>query len=621
MTIINNNTVVVYTSLELKEVLENDNNYTYVYFGNNIILSSGISISSSKTNVVIDGTYNDVTYEYTDQKKAGTSDTINIISPLTQKVTVKNMKITGYNYYGIIYVPENSKYIDTVVEYNNVTYVGPQISFHPVGLTRFIDCIITIQDNYATGNEVAECNKIEIGGTTNIIHKSTSNSSFWFRNANPSLTILKDATVNFNSVSRELFYGVNNLNLIISKNASFYVTAHSGLAYGTNGTGTTLIDENAFFSIKQTDYNDSYATWYSYGVITLNKNASLSIISNYLNITKSNYNISFQGSSAGLILNNPEKVILYNSVASVISATNTSSFQFIYNRINLFDNAISIDSDISKDNLPTYSWYKKTELSSVNGTFTNSKTVINNHNYTEEELTNLPSLDNFNFTNKKILSIGTFNFNVAALTDKDVIMKGITEPNASILIEYDAISTVIKADDVGEFSYEYSQSLPVGTVIKFIAKTYNDLLYYTMDIEIVYSGELTLNSATKYFSFKVYPIKDNPILCPRLTEVNIIVTDSRINSSDWKLYATINHDLESSDGKILKDSLVYVDDLGNINVLSSIPTLIYNGTSNNGQIKTTDVHWSEQTGILLQIKDYLENNVEYEAEITWILEE
>ena len=69
MTIINNNTVVVYTSLELKEVLENDNNYTYVYFGNNIILSSGISISSSKTNVVIDGTYNDVTYEYTDQKK------------------------------------------------------------------------------------------------------------------------------------------------------------------------------------------------------------------------------------------------------------------------------------------------------------------------------------------------------------------------------------------------------------------------------------------------------------------------------------------------------------------------------------------------------------------------
>ncbi len=200
-------------------------------------------------------------------------------------------------------------------------------------------------------------------------------------------------------------------------------------------------------------------------------------------------------------------------------------------------------------------------------------------------------------------------------------MKGITEPNASILIEYDAITTVIKADDVGEFSYEYSQSLPVGTVIKFIAKTYNDLLYYTMNIEIVYSGELTLNSATKYFSFKVYPIKDNPILCPRLTEVNIIVTDSRINSSDWKLYATINHDLESSDGKILKDSLVYVYDLGNINVLSSISTLIYNGTSNNGQIKTTDVHWSEQTGILLQIKDYLENNVEYEAEITWILEE
>lgn len=57
MTIIDNNTVVVFSSAELKSVLENDNGYDYVYFGNDITLDSGIKISSSKVNVTINGTY------------------------------------------------------------------------------------------------------------------------------------------------------------------------------------------------------------------------------------------------------------------------------------------------------------------------------------------------------------------------------------------------------------------------------------------------------------------------------------------------------------------------------------------------------------------------------------
>lgn len=36
MEIINNNTVVVFISEELKSVLESDNTYTYIYIGNNI---------------------------------------------------------------------------------------------------------------------------------------------------------------------------------------------------------------------------------------------------------------------------------------------------------------------------------------------------------------------------------------------------------------------------------------------------------------------------------------------------------------------------------------------------------------------------------------------------------
>ena len=192
-------------------MLEGENNYTTIYFGNDITLTTGISISSSKTSVIIDGAYVGIIHTFTDKKSASTSDTIMIKSPLIKNVIVQNMNVIGYNYYGVICVTETNLYKDTVVEYNNVTYKGPQISFHPYGLTRFINCEITIEDNYNAGNEVAECNKIEIGGITNITHKSTGNSSFWFRNSNPSFTILASSTVNFTSEKRELIYGVTNL--------------------------------------------------------------------------------------------------------------------------------------------------------------------------------------------------------------------------------------------------------------------------------------------------------------------------------------------------------------------------------------------------------------------------
>lgn len=127
----------------IKKCIRKYNTYNYIYFGSNITLSSGIVISNTKSNVIIDGTYDDVTYEFTDMKSTGVTDTIRVNSAIN-KVTVKNMKITGYNYYGVVYVPEEAKYKDVIIEYNNISYLGAQILFHPYGLTRFIDVNIEI---------------------------------------------------------------------------------------------------------------------------------------------------------------------------------------------------------------------------------------------------------------------------------------------------------------------------------------------------------------------------------------------------------------------------------------------------------------------------------------------
>ena len=419
MKVINESTVVVYTSSELKTALENDNGYTYVYLGNNITLETGIKISNSKVNLTIDGTYDGITYQFEDKKTLSSGDTITASFPTILKVTVCNMKIIGYNYYGVIYVPESSVYKNIIVEYNNITYTGPQISFHPTGLTRFIDVNITIQDNTLTvGNEVAECNQIEIGGTSTILHSSKSNSAFWFRNSDCSLKILSNAIVEFTSTYRELFYGVSNLTFSILSNASFTVTSNNGMAYNNFGTLDTILFPNADFTIKQTARNGGYATWYSYGSITLNENASLSIINDYSNIATSNYNIYFSNTSS-FILNNPKKVILYNEKANVIYTPSAIPFDFSFSRVNLFTSVINREEAITTATLPTYAWYKETGTSNIVGTFSNTSAKINSNNYTEEELANLPDINNFIFANKKIFSIGDFFFRIDAITDTD----------------------------------------------------------------------------------------------------------------------------------------------------------------------------------------------------------
>lgn len=54
---INDTTVAVETSAELKSVLEGNNNITLIYLANNITLLQGITILGTKAEVTIDGFY------------------------------------------------------------------------------------------------------------------------------------------------------------------------------------------------------------------------------------------------------------------------------------------------------------------------------------------------------------------------------------------------------------------------------------------------------------------------------------------------------------------------------------------------------------------------------------
>lgn len=100
--------------------------------------------------------------------------------------------------------------------------------------------------------------------------------------------------------------------------------------------------------------NGNYATWYSYGSLTLEENSSLIIINNFDNIGTSNHNIFFSSADASFNVYNPKEIILYNTTANCITTNDTTNYNFDFSRINLFTNSVSMSDNISTDNLPTY---------------------------------------------------------------------------------------------------------------------------------------------------------------------------------------------------------------------------------------------------------------------------
>lgn len=57
MITINDTTVAVETSAELKSILEADNTITHIYLAKDITLAQGITILGTKSEVTIDGLY------------------------------------------------------------------------------------------------------------------------------------------------------------------------------------------------------------------------------------------------------------------------------------------------------------------------------------------------------------------------------------------------------------------------------------------------------------------------------------------------------------------------------------------------------------------------------------
>lgn len=621
MQVLNNKEVVIDNTDELKLVLEGDNTYEYIYFNNNITLVEHININ--KEIVILDGTYNNNTYTLHGITSTELDDTISA-TEITKKVVVKNMTIINANTYGVIYAPSNSLYNKLVVEYNNITFNGTQLSFNPYGTTRIIDSIITIEATEGINSEeVCQSSIVEIGGMT-IISSSSTTSLFVFLNTPRStITFLSNSRVNISSDTMAFMHGTNKLKFTIMPDTEVNLITGNGFSpYTTHGAKDVLIDERSSLLFIEKSHQ-RIPMWVIFGNLTINDSATFNVINTYDSTPSDNYNIHFKGTNQSILFNNPKSMILYSKNANVLYTENPINFIFNISRINMWNTSLELSQAGNIDNLPDYYWYKDSNFLYINGTFEKNSTTVKYNNITSEEFANISSIDDFILNNKKMLSIGTSYININPITRASSTIEGYTLNNSDVLIEYDGNSVYAVANQDGLFSYNLINTINETTKVKITSNLSGSFIYKTRIVEVPFLGEITLiRPENDNITYLLEPILYDPIILPRKREISLTVFDSRVSSSNWKLYVHISSPLTSKLGDVLLNAVVFKK-LDDVEIkLNEVPTLIYTGEDNGGSTKVTNITYSTDKGILLNLENnYLKVNEVYNTKIIWSISE
>ena len=387
------------TNDELKQVISEDNNYDYIYLGNDIVATEGFIINSNKSKLTIDGTYNDKKYTYTNNLSL--EENVIKASTTNKKIVLKNMNIVCSNGYGVIYVVSHPNYSNVLVEYNNVNFSGIELSQNYYGTTKIVDSIIEIKDvNNVPAQRACNSNRILIDGNTTISNTSTTNTIFFFNDVIPSLVkIMPNSRVNI-STPKEFMNGTNRLDLTIGHGAEFLLTTGNGFSKTTtHGARNVLVEEMSDFTFIENSHQ-RVPMWSVFGDFIVKEGASVSILNTYMTTPTDNYNIYFKGTNQKFILDNPKYVNIYTKKANVVYTNNPVDFIFKFTRINMWIYALDYTSACTLDDTPAFYWYKENSLAQITGVFTKDTTTVESHNFTDEQLNLLSDINSFSFQDR-----------------------------------------------------------------------------------------------------------------------------------------------------------------------------------------------------------------------------
>ena len=613
-----NNKVVVTTNDELKQVISEDNNYDYIYLGNDIVATEGFIINSNKSKLTIDGTYKDKKYTYTNnlslEENAIKASTTN------KKIVLKNMNIVCSNGYGVIYVVSHPNYSNVLVEYNNVNFSGIELSQNYYGTTKIVDSIIEIKDvNNVPAQRACNSNRILIDGNTTISNTSTTNTIFFFNDVIPSLVkIMPNSRVNI-STPKEFMNGTNRLDLTIGHGAEFLLTTGNGFSKTTtHGARNVLVEEMSDFTFIENSHQ-RVPMWSIFGDFIVKEGASVSILNTYMTTPTDNYNIYFKGTNQKFILDNPKYVNIYTKKANVVYTNNPVDFIFKFTRINMWIYALDYTSACTLDDTPAFYWYKENNLAKIVGVLNKDNTTITSHNFTDTELNSLSDINSFSFQDRKILTLGLLKVNVHPITNSTNTISGHTVPYANVKIEFDNESLVVSADENGLFEASINSTISDNTRVKIISCLNKS--FAERNVTTPFNGELTLLKATENIPFSMSSSSTKPIILPKKNKTVVTVVDSRINSTNWKLYINYTNPMMEVSGKVLIDSLIFKKFNNEEIDLKTNKKLIFESSDSGGNVNVSNVTFSIDKGLFLKPSEDLLEGEDYSTKIIWSVEE
>lgn len=623
--------VVVNNYDELASAITGNNNYNTIYLNADIEITSRINYPTTKTNLTINGTYTNeqgitTRHTLTDMNSSAISNSIYISSATSAiDVTLCNVDIVGKNYYGIVAAEAATSTKVVTLTYKNVNYTGLQISYNRQGMVRYIDSNITIKTSsgYASpSNELAEANKVEIGGKTTINHTSTGNAMFWFTYSNPYFKILENADVTITSESRETFYCDYSPDITIENGANVTINTPRGMFYDTGSSQLAksfLIEKNANLKVTQTAVKSGVGTIRCSGNFTVSDGASL-YIANTLSSSAPLIQMTATGS---VTFENPKSVVLYNKNGNLIRWTSgTGKVNINSQVVNYWLSAKDFPDAGTLSDTPLYIWDKSDGSNAeINATTSTSATTAVTTNITSSDSSTPPSLETFNLQNVRVLSMGQLSLKINTISDAALNITGTTNPSSNLKAEF-LLSSVENnvtgtSDSSGSFSLALSETLPIGTPVKLTA---NDNFKNKIETStIVYAGALEFKTVPSELAFKSTVIPTVKTTIQRQEpDWSIIISDSRILSTNWNLYASIKKPFTSVSNHTIEDALVFIDEKDENFVINSEPTEIYSGNSVSSPTDTT-IKWSENRGMLLTVNPQNILAESYETTITWTL--
>ncbi len=125
---------------ELKKVLEEYNTYNYIFLMNDISITEDIFIEDFKSNITIDGIYQNIEANVTIGNNQIT------VGAKTKKLTLKNMTIKCSNQSGFIYAPAEEYYEDVLVTFDNVIFNETSMATLEYSDFKILNSIISIEE-------------------------------------------------------------------------------------------------------------------------------------------------------------------------------------------------------------------------------------------------------------------------------------------------------------------------------------------------------------------------------------------------------------------------------------------------------------------------------------------